>query len=377
MSNSLKDAAKIKKELDLISRLTGYGHISEAQASNLFGIDHIGTGSPVPPNRDHYGMTFFTRPDLNLSYDNLLASRLMAPLQTSEKNTMARAIRALLDPRSVDRGCPISLSRYNINRRPDDIVTCDLIDPEQAFIPILTNKLVSLSGWPDIAVDTYTSKEGAYKEAYSMVDGTSYLYNTQDITATFENIHGDPITYLFAIWVHYASMVYDGTMVPYPDAIINNRIDYNTRIYRLVLNETQQYVTKIAACGAAFPMASPLGASFNFASDSEFNRDTDQISIPFRCIGFNYLDPILITEFNQSVEDFKRGMISSNRNEAMVLLDPSEYSSGDIYQSMVNATNFKSYPRIDPETHALEWWVDRDNYEDIKAELVDRRHFIV
>lgn len=366
-------AQLIKDEVDFISRLNAFGDMSRAQTNNLYGIDHVGTGAPSPPNRDHYGMTFFTRPDLNLSYDNLAATRMLTPLQTNDRHSLAMAIRGLLDPRSIADKCPSSLAKYNGRRRTTDLINPALIDPEQAFIPMLTNKLVSMSGWPDIAVDTYTSKEGVYKEAYSMVDGTSYLYGANtDITATFENVHGDPITFMMAIWVHYAAQVYDGTMVPYPDAIINNRIDYNTRIYRLVLDQSHRFVTKIAACGAAFPMASPLGASFNFANDSEFNRDNDQISIPFRCIGFSYLDPILVEEFNRSVEDFKIGMHSSRRQSSMRRLDASEFPNVGIYQAFINATNFKSYPRIDPETNALEWWVDQDHYDEIADKLRER-----
>lgn len=364
-------SSAIREELDFISRLSGHGEMTSAQTNNLYGIDYLGTGAPAPPNRDHYGLTFFTRPDLNLSYHNLGASRLMSLLQTSDKYSLAAAVRAYLDPRNVRDYCPRSVARFRDAGDDSQAIVSAIIDPEQAFIPILTNRLTQLSGWPDIAVDTYTSTEGTYKEAYSMVDGTSHLYSTYDITATFENTHGDPITFLMAIWAHYASMVYDGTMVPYPDAIINNRIDYNTRIYRLVLDSTKSFVTKIAACGAAFPMASPLGAAFNFTSDSEFNRDTDQISIPFKCIGINYLDPILITEFNASVEDYKRAMRPDQRNSKMVLLDilTGEYTSDMLYRGVVNSSNFKSYPRINPETNAMEWWVDREVYDTVVKRL--------
>lgn len=369
MSNDrLERAKKIREDIDFISRLSAYGERTIAQSNNLYGIDHIGSGSPAPPNRDKYGMTFFTRPDLNLSYDNLAASRIMSALQTSDEYSLARAIRALLDPRSVKNSCPRSLMKYTSNNPSDEIVS-KLIDPEQAFIPLLTNKLKSLSGWPDIAVDTYTSKEGVYKEAYSMVDGTSYFYGTQDITATFDNVNGDPITFMMAMWVHYAAQVYDGTMVPYPDAIINNRIDYNTRIYRLVLDQSHQFVTKIGATGAAFPMASPLGAAFNYSSEESFNRDMDQISIPFKCIGFTYLDPILIDEFNQCVEDFKPAMRSNARASKMVKLDPSEFNNAEIYQALINATNFRAYPRIEPTTNGLEWWVHKEEYDTITERL--------
>jgi hypothetical protein len=44
------------------------------------------------------------------------------------------------------------------------------------------------------------------------------------------NTRGDPIVYLFYVWAFYQSLVFQGLMVPYPDYIVHNRLDYNTRI---------------------------------------------------------------------------------------------------------------------------------------------------
>lgn len=328
-----------KGDLDFISRLNGFGSLTHSQSNNLFGINLNLNGTPAPINQDSYGITFFTRPRLNLSYDNLFADRIFWPMQSEEKRSMAQALRALLDP---------------VGDYPSIVV-----DPQQAFIPMLTNNLLNISGWPDVTVDTYTSKEGFYKEAYSMVDGSARIYNTYDVTANFRNIQGDPITLLFTAWVYYASLVYNGTMVPYPDAILENKIDYNTRIYRLVMNSSFTHVTKIAACGAAFPMASPLGASFNYNSESEFNRDNDQISIPFRCIGVNYMDPILITEFNSVVAIFNKQMKTKNR----MRLVP------NTNQTLLNILNHRLYPYIDPYTYELQWYAHASDFVEAERTL--------
>lgn len=336
-----------KDEVDFISRLSGYGELTRAQSNNLFGINHRGAQSPVPTNTDHYGLTFFTRPRLNLSYDNLIANRVFSTLAASndtnrDSGTLPKAIRCLLDSTLGQRD-----------------ITSPLVDDKLAFIPMLTNNLISISGWPDIAVDTYTSKEGIYKEAYSMVDGTAEIFNTYELTATFRNIAGDPISLLFTIWVLYEALVYNGEMTPYPDAIIQNEIDYQTRIYRLVLDPQMKFVQKIGACGAAFPMASPLGASFNFTHDTPYIRDNDQISIPFRAIGANYLDPILIKEFNQVVTEFNPGMKDSGRSLYYAKLRDNEY----------RYFNYSGYPRINPTTYELEWWVDKNDYAAFRDQL--------
>lgn len=331
-------ASVLKEQVDLVSKLNGLGQLTSAQANTYYGINHRGLGNPVPINTDQHGLTFFTRPRLNLSYDNIAVSRILTPLLTGNDLTIQRIVRALLDP--VGAGKDGGGSR--------------LVDNKCAFIPVLSNNLVTLSGWPDVTVDTYTSKEGVYKEAYSMVDGVARNFGTYDITAGFRNIAGDPITLLFNVWVHYAAQVYAGNMMPHPDSILEREIDYNTRIYRLIMDPTKKYVQKIGACGAAFPMASPLGAAFNFEDTKPFNSENDQISIPFRCMGADYLDPILIEEFNTVVVLFNPAMHDSVRSGSYLKMEGDEK----------NFFNYHGYPRINPESFELEWWIGAEDYKE-------------
>lgn len=320
-------------EVDIVSRLNGLGSLTSAQTNNLFGINHRGVGNPVPGNSDNYGLTFFTRPRLNLSYDNLAMHRMFTPLLSNDTLSIQRALRTLLDP--------------------DGGIDSSLVDPLNPFIPMLTNNLISITGWPDLLVDTYTSKEGLHKEAWSMVDGTARIFNTYTVTANFRNVAGDPISLLFALWVQYASLVYLGEMVPYPDMEVEREIDYQTRIYRLILDPTRQYVQKIGACGAAFPTNSPLGTSFNYASDSPFNTDNDQVSIAFQCIGADYLDPILVKEFNDVVTLFNPGMENVSRSKLYKKLN----------KDQAYFFNYSGYPYIDPLTFELQWWVPIEDFE--------------
>jgi len=347
-----------KDDVDIISKLNGYGSLSTSQTDNMRGINVNRNGSPVPKNKDAHGYTFFTRPDLNLSDDNLSTDRMLTPLLSRDSRSMARALRTMLDPRSerVDGAKIIS----------------EICSPKQAFLSILTNNLINISGWPDLTVDTYTSKEGIYKESYSMVDSTSQIFSTFDVTANFRNIDGDPITLLFAVWNRYSSLVYEGVMVPYPDLILENEIDYMTRIYRLVTDETYTYVRKIGASGVSFPLASPIGAAFNYSNDEKYNQDNDQISIPLRCIGANYLDPILVREFNQTVTSKNKSMSDGNRSALMRKISPrvkyGEY--GNIGNVLRNYLSHDLYPRIDPYTMELEWYAEVEEYNRAIKELV-------
>ena len=266
-----------------------------------YGIDHRNAGSSFQKNTDHQGLTLFTRPRLNLSYNNVRADRVLMPL----------------------------------------------VDPRQAFMPLLSNTLLSVSGFPDITLNTYTSTEGMRKEAFSMVDDVAEINNTYDVTATFANIKGDPITDLFYLWCRYQGNVYSGIMDPYPEMIVMNEIDYQTRIWRLILDSTKRFVKKIGCANAAFPLASPLGASFNYSNDKPYNDENDQISIPFRCIGAEYQDPILYAEFNRTVVDRNPAMEDGVR----------QYSLRKLKSNELTSNNFQGYPRIEPTTKELEWWV--------------------
>ena len=340
---------KISDSVNTLLENTPIGSIDTAIGDNIYGINHRQTPGAIQINKDYYGLTFFTRPDLNLTSDNIRAFRQLAPLLTHDANSIQRIIRCLLD-----------------HRLASEYIYSPLMDDQQAFIPLLTNNLLSMNGWPDVVAPTMTSQEGVYKEAFSMVDGITINYSTYDIQANFRNIPGDPITALFLVWIHYASSVYQGTMVPYPDNLIQNRIDYNTRIYRLVLDSTKRFVRKIAACGAAFPISSPIGNAFNFTSDRPIDNSNDQISIPFRCMGAIYQDDILIDEFNKTVALFNSSM--EEKNFSIDRNNPSaEYSSGHYVQIPIDALgifNNRGYPRINPNTYELGWWISSDDYNE-------------
>lgn len=141
-------------------------------------------------------------------------------------------------------------------------------------------------------------------------------------------------------------------MVPYPNNLVERRIDYQTRIYRLLLDPSRRYVQKIAACGAAFPLNSPLGNSFNFSNEGVYNQDNDQISIRFRAMGADYLDPITIQEFNAVVQIFNPEMKGDDNDRSRTY----RMASHD----ELKAYNYNGYPRIDPESHELQWWIDKN-----------------
>ena len=52
-----------------IKRSSGMASLAAANAANLYGINHRSIPLATSRNTDHQGFTFFTRPDLRLTYD--------------------------------------------------------------------------------------------------------------------------------------------------------------------------------------------------------------------------------------------------------------------------------------------------------------------
>lgn len=325
----------VTSAISQISQYGSVGGIDTAIGDNFFGINHRQTPGVIPINKDVYGLTFFTRPRMNFASPNLRNIRKLTPLLTRDANSIQRIIRNTLDDDMEKTG-----------------ITCAFVDPQLAFIPLLSNTLQSISGWPDMIAPTFTSAEGQYKESFSYVDGTVKQFGVYNLTANFRNIPGDPITALFMYWLIYMGAVYEGTMVPKMDMLLEHEIDYMTRIYRLVLDPTKTKVQKIACTGASFPLNAPIGAAFDYEHSTPLNQSNAQLSISFQAIGFESQDPILVYEFNATQVYFCDQMADGKRERAFKQV-PVQY---------LQIFNNRGYPRINPDTYILEWWVTNELY---------------
>lgn len=233
--------------------------------------------------RERAGYVFITRPQLNLLPSNLKRNRVYNTLVNSNPLSMERVIRTTLDPRLQ--------TVFNLR--------CDLVDPYSPFINLLSNTIKSLSGFPDLVNETYSSQPGLRKETHVIVDGQLTYYQEFDLDATFNNTIMEPIMRLFYIWGMYMADVFDGTCIPYVDFLARNEIDYNTRIWRIVTDESDKYVSKILATGASFPTTVPVGNWADYNNESLFQEANSDISIRFKSMGMTALDTILIHEFNR------------------------------------------------------------------------------
>lgn len=339
----MADSVLVPYSLDDYFQSTPIGSLDKAIGNNIYGFNHRQVPNAAPSNKELAGYTFFVRPQLNMQSDNVRNIRQMAALLNQEPMSIQRMVRCVLDPR-LQVGYT-----FKTNKIPS--LDCPVVDPTNAFIPFLSNNLNSISGWPDITAPVCTSPPGLYNEAHSMVDGISRNFESWTADATFKNTSGDPILYLFYNWIYYMSYVFEGKLVPYLDFITENEIDYDTRIYRVLVDKNRNKVTKIMST-ICFPISVPVSASGDFNKDRPFSEQNKDITIRFQCMGLEIYDDILIREFNDTGIIFCPDMADDKRDKSMTRVPD---ALGSIF-------NHRGIPRINPSTHELEWWVPSDLY---------------
>jgi len=326
--------------------------LAASLSDTLYGISHTDGTKVMPQSKTHQGYVFFTRPQLNMKSVNLRNLRWTYNLLDTNPNSLHRYVRNTLDPRLS--------ALYNIHS--------SLVDNENGFIPLLTNTVKTVSGWPDIVLPTYTSSAGVRGEQHVIGDGTTDIFQAYDIDVTFKNIQDDPTLILFQTWIFYIAAVFEGIFVPYMDLRLANEIDYNTRIYRLVMDETQTRVKQISATGASFPISVPTGKVFDFTDDSVYDKNNKEINIRFKTVGAMYNDSILIHQFNRT-----SGMFDPNV-KALLKAGCKESPTHPLVKipsELANALNNRGHPIIDPVTYELSYWISKESetYKTVKQKL--------
>lgn len=334
------------KLISSIMKETGLSDPDRVFTDIFRGFNRLGQGSSLPVNTDLQGLTFFTRPDLNLSHDNIAQHRSLTAMLTDTPHNYAHAIKTILDPRGTNK--------YDRREHP-------IVDMSSPFIHLLSNTLTSLSGWPDWQMNTYSSPEGIVKETWQLAEGIVEINGKFTLTADFQNFSGSPVLSLIAYWLLYMQMVSTGKMFPHLENVVANRKDYETRIYRFVLDSSNRFVTTWASTLVAMPTAVNIGAAFNYSRDSPQVREVDKVSTAFECTAAFYNDPIVLKEFNEISYTFLPALRSARHNPDFYKLHPSQYAY----------FNYKGYPIINLRTSEFEWWV---KIEDVKKAVIEAPH---
>lgn len=332
---------EMSRLIDQVFMQSGLGSVKSGITRSLYGVNFAGTPNAMPVKRDSYGLTFFTKPIMNMTEENLRSNRIMSQLLNRDANSIHRLIR-----------CSLDAQVFNDKSTGSRAYRSPFVNPKSPFIPILSNNLLSMSGWPDYDSQTFTSGSGNWREEYSFVDGIVQDFRVWDATCSFRNVDGNIILNMFFYWIIYQACVSAvGDLMPYPVMNMCHEIDYNTAIYRILLDQSKTRVTGIART-IAFPLTCPIGAEFNFESDQVYNQENQQVSIQFRCHGAEYNDDILIAEFNRTVE-LMDGDFTDDKRESQYVLLP---------KALYRIFNGLAQPRINETTYELEWWVSNEDY---------------
>lgn len=253
----------------------------------------------IPTPRELKGYTFFSRPHLNLSSQNLVHLREFYPLLYSSDTSIGMYIRQMLDTSYA----------YNAGGT-GGVHDCPFINTQCAFNVLLSNALKSIQGFPDPDLTTEATAGGFFSEQQTNVIGFNRLSKGQDLTLEFRDYPGGPVLAMHDYWCKYMGNIADGSMVQYTDDIENNLMGYTVSIYRFITDHTGRVITRWAKCTGCFPKMQPIGAVYNVNEAEKVITANKTFTVPYFCHHFGYNDPVIIKEFNELSSRYCSGLSS-------------------------------------------------------------------
>lgn len=340
--------ATIPDLIDAISRMTGDGSEMSKNKDMYWGLRNLNIAPSIPIHKEQQGIVLFTKPDLNLTLDNIAPIRTLSFLDTKEENNLQTVIRDYLDPHS-----------HRTSRKSNS----SLVDPNNPYITLLTNAISSLSAPPDVGTTFHRSQEGLMKEQWIMADSITEYNGSYDMTATFDNFKGGAIPLLWLAWLQAMGYQRTGRMYPHAHNVVQGRMDYFTRIERYKFDESGRFISQWWHCGAAAPNSIAIGTSMAYQRDVGYEMENKSVSMQFTCVGSIYNDPIQLFEFNERIERWNPMMRQDSINaKKMVKLPREEIPTG----------TYLAYPRINLATQEMEWYVPSTVYERIRKIQLSR-----
>lgn len=292
-------------------RNSGAGSFTSMWQTILSRIDRFGY-NPMPPNHEVAGLTFITKPKLNLMTSSLRQDRIMTTLDTVDPISLPFSIRCYLDSR-------LSQGNFQGGQAYKDFAAkCPFFNSDLPFIIPLTNCLQSITGFPDFNIDVESMEGGFFGEDQTFAAGSDMNKKSFDLSLTFRDIQGGYIMALFIYWTRYIALVKLGLMLAYPEDIYERRINYTCSIYRLILDPSRRYVVKWAKATGCFPKSVPIGNIFNIAERENYLHASSQFTIPFQANKVEYMDPINFREFNSIITKYAGTNWAANRSVSPV-----------------------------------------------------------
>lgn len=344
-------------------RESAMGIKASPQAMFLSRYDRYGV-NVLPTNNVVSGMTFITRPRLCLASANLKQDRVMGALNTMNNMRYEYSIRAYLDSKFA-----------RSSKFATDIKNCPWVNSDSPFILPLMNGLRSITGFPDFFVDTLTTQGGFFDEDQTIASGSDFNARSYDFTLEFQDMQGGYILAMLLCWIRYMALVRRGVMVAYQDDIVAQRLNYTCSIYRFVLDPSRTEIWYWAKATGCFPKALPIGSMFDVSDNEHFVHAAQRFSVPFQVNTVEYMDPIILQEFNVLVSRWAGNPITNAENGLLVPSDttPRNNFTGIPFVNLaggINELKFYADPKelIDPSDAVLTSVAD--NMDSLKASIL-------
>lgn len=334
-------------------KYSGAGSFVASYQTILSQIDRFGVNL-VLLNTEKAGLTFITRPKLNLTTSALRQHAVMATLDSLDGQSLPFTTRCLLDTKFATT--PKTISPI--------AATSPFVNNELPFITPLTNCLESISGFPDFVLDTETTEGGFFSEDQTFAKGADFLNRSYDLSLTFRDIQGGFIMSLLLYWELWIALAARGILTAYPEDIAARRYSYTCSIYRFVLDPSMRFITKWAKATGCFPKALPIGNSFNIGERESFLSSNLRFTVPFQANHIEYMDPRIFQDFNTLMSRYApKNYATSSR---FVLADNSPQS------------NFAGLPHIDTKngTNEMQFFARKQELDDpleVKIEEIAQR----
>lgn len=254
--------------------------------------DRFGTAA-VQLNSEMVGLTFFTKPRLNMSTTSLRQDPQLAMMDTLDPTSLMFSIRCNLDTVFANQGAGHNAASNS-----------PWVNQTSPFNIPLGNLLVGISGFPDFNIEYETTEAGYFTEAMSLVRGSDRGRRNYDLSCTFRDIQGGYIMAYLYYWLHAMALQMEGAIVAYPDDRAANRLNYTCSIYRFILDPSMRTIVKWAKATGCYPVSVPLGDVFNFSPGDSFVHTSQQFTVPFRATNITYMDPRHLAAFNTLVQRY-------------------------------------------------------------------------
>lgn len=309
------------KSMDKIFKNSGFGGTDNQMINWLKDIDRHQLNI-LPPNYETSDATFMTRPKLPMNSMSLRHDPFLKMFDTDYPDSIAFYIKCLLDNNWV---------RSN----PGLATQCPMFNFQSPWLPLISNGLLSISGFPDPILETKTTEGGYHQEDQTYVKGGLGLHRSVTLNLNFKDVQRGPIMKLFEVWCEIMAQLRDGRMMSYLKYINQNTIPYSVSLYSFNLDPTKEYITNWVKATTCFPLTYPMGAVMNKAEHNRHITSAGQFTIPFMCNYVSYNKLTHLVAFNTLAERYW-GMVNGGIKKAKTLPN-------------VPGNNFKGLPYIESD----------------------------